>query len=240
MSHPEWLSRSELLLGNNGLDKLKAAHVLVIGLGGVGGAAAEMLCRAGIGQLTLVDKDTIHESNRNRQLPALISTDGFRKTDVVAQRLRDINPEVQLTLICEDARDERMIEILSQPYDYVVDAIDTLSPKIYLIYHGLQLGRRIVSSMGSGGRTDPTMVSVADISETHTCAFAFDIRKRLRRLGVENGVKVVFSPEKVSKSAILHHEGEKNKKSIVGTVSYMPVVFGCHCASVVIRDIAEL
>ena len=158
----DWLTRTEMLLGEEGLKKLGSARVLVVGLGGVGAYAAEMICRAGIGSMTIVDGDTIHTTNRNRQLPALKSTEGKSKADEMGKRLKDINPDLALTVIEEYIRDERMIEILDAGYDYVVDAIDTLSPKIFLIYHSLQRKLPIVSSMGAGGKYDPLKINITD------------------------------------------------------------------------------
>lgn len=234
-----WYERTELLLGPERYSRLKAANVLVVGLGGVGAYAAEMICRAGVGRMTIVDGDVVEESNRNRQLPALISNCGKPKAEVLAERFRDINPELQLTVLNEYLRDERTVELLgSQSFDYVVDAIDTLSPKVFLIYHALQKGYRVVSSMGAGGKTDPAQVAVADISKSHDCKLARMVRKRLHRLGVRNGVKVVFSPEEVPAEAI-RLEQSTNKLSTVGTISYLPPVFGCFIASVVLRDLAD-
>ncbi|MCT4637608.1 MAG: tRNA threonylcarbamoyladenosine dehydratase [Bacteroidales bacterium] len=235
----EWLSRTHLLFGEEKLGKLINSSVIVVGLGGVGGCVAEMLCRAGVGKLTIVDGDVVSESNRNRQLPALSSTLGRSKAEVVAERLRDINPDVELCVIDEFIRDERMIEILKQEkYDYVVDAIDTLSPKVFLIYHSFNLGLPIVSSMGAGGKLDPTLITVSDISKSYNDKLARAVRKKLNQLGVRKGVKVVFSPELVSSDAVILEEST-NKKSNVGTVSYMPPAFGLSCASVVIRDITS-
>ena len=233
----EWLSRTELLIGKEALKKLQDAHVLVAGLGGVGAYAAEQLCRAGIGEMTIIDGDCVEETNKNRQLPALDSNMGKPKAEVMAARFRDINPEIRLHVINDYIRDDRMIEVLKlASYDYIVDAIDTLAPKIFLIYHSLQNGYSIVSSMGSGGKFDPTQIRIADISKSYNCNLARMLRKRLHKLGVYKGVKVVFSPEEVDPEAVVLSEGE-NKKSNVGTISYMPPAFGCFCASVVIRDL---
>ena len=232
----EWLERSEMLIGIDNLAKLRSAHVLVAGLGGVGAYAAEMLCRAGIGKLTIIDGDTVQRSNRNRQLPALCSNEGRRKTEVMAERLRDINPDVQLETISEFIRDERLIEIAGYPCDYMVDAIDTLSPKIFLLYHALKNNRRIVSSMGAGGKLDPLQIRVDDLSKTCNCRLAYVLRKRLRRLGVTTGIKAVFSTEQADKNLVMTCD-EQNKKSVVGTISYLPAMFGCVCASVVIREL---
>lgn len=233
----DWQQRTELLLGSDKLLILQRAHVLIAGLGGVGSAAAEMLCRAGIGQLTLADADTYQPGNRNRQIAAFISTEGQKKTEVMAQRLKDINPEIKLELIDHYLKDETTISLLSKKYDYVVDAIDTLSPKVYLIYHAVQSGQKLVSAMGAGAKLDPSRISIADISETNTCPFAYDIRKRLRKLGIHNGFLAVYSSEPIIKSAIIRQNNEQNKKSNTGTISYMPVIFGCYCASAVIRKL---
>jgi tRNA A37 threonylcarbamoyladenosine dehydratase len=234
----DWMTRTELLLDEEKLKKLKNSSVLVVGLGGVGSWAAEMICRAGIGSMTIVDGDNVHPTNRNRQLPALKSTEGMAKAEVMGQRLLDINPEIRLTVIQEYIKDDRMIEILSKSYDYVVDAIDTLSPKIFLIFHSLQRKLPLVSSMGAGGKFDPSSVNISDISETTDCSLARILRKRLHRLGVREGFTAVYSTEMVDKGKIVATNGEQNKASIVGTISYMPAAFGIACASVVLRDLA--
>lgn len=237
MEIPSWQERTQLLTGIESLTKLAAANVLVCGLGGVGSYAAEQLARAGIGSMTIVDGDKVHETNRNRQLIALCSTEGLVKAEVTANRLKDINPDIKLTVIPEYIKDQRMIDILEQDYDYVIDAIDTLSPKVYLIYHTVRLGIPLISSMGSGGKFDPAQIKVCDISETYNCKLAYYMRKRLHKLGVWEGFKAVYSPEVVSREAVALLEGEINKKSTVGTISYMPAMFGCYCAAEVIKDL---
>jgi tRNA A37 threonylcarbamoyladenosine dehydratase len=239
MSIPQWLSRTELLIGPEKLLVLQNKHVLVAGLGGVGAMAAEQICRSGVGEMTVVDADTVHPSNRNRQLPALKSTEGIAKAEVMSKRLLDINPNLKLTVLNEYIQDERTIEILEQGYDYVVDAIDTLSPKVFLLFHCVKLGLPVVSSMGAGGKFDPGQVMVADIDDSYNCKLAYYMRKRLHKMGVWKGIKVVFSPEVVDRKTVVLQEGESNKKSNVGTISYMPAVFGCFCASVVVRDLLE-
>ena len=235
----DWLERTELLLGNEKLENLKQANVLVVGLGGVGAYAAEQLCRAGVGKLTLVDGDVVEHSNRNRQLLALLSNVGKPKAEILAARFLDVNPDIKLTLVNDFLHDDKIIELLkSQPFDYVVDAIDTLSPKTLLIYHSVQLGLKVVSSMGAGGKTDPAKVQITDISKSYNCKLAKMLRKRLSRLGIKKGVKVVFSPEEIPENAIRLEEGQ-SKKSTVGTISYMPPVFGCFISSVVIQDIIQ-
>lgn len=235
----EWLSRTELLLGKEKLKYLQQAHVLVAGLGGVGAYAAEQLCRAGIGEMTIVDGDVVELTNKNRQLLALDSTVGLPKAELMATRFRDINPHLKLHVVNDFIRDEQMVELLERAsYDYVVDAIDTLAPKIFLIYHSLKKGLRVVSSMGSGGKTDPSQIQVADISKSYNCNLARMLRKRLHKLGIYKGVKVIFSTEFTDPTAIVLAE-EQNKKSNVGTISYMPPLFGCYAASVVIRDLVN-
>lgn len=240
ISQQAWMSRTELLLGADRLNRLTAAHVLVAGLGGVGAYAAEQLCRAGIGKMTIVDGDIIAESNKNRQLPALDSTIGKRKVEVMAQRLLDINPRLELTAIDDYLKNEKIDELLSHPYDYVVDAIDTLSPKLFFIMQCLERKLPLVSSMGSGGKMDPTKVTIGDISDSHGCRLAHFIRKRLHKRGIRSGFKVIFSPEEVNKERIVLTENVENKKSNIGTISYMPAIFGCFCASVAIMELVAL
>lgn len=233
----EWLSRTELLLGNDKMNKLKNSHVLVVGLGGVGAYAAEQICRAGVGEMTIVDGDDIEITNINRQLPASISNLGKDKAKVMGERLLDINPNLKLNIINEYLHNERMIEVLEEKkYDYVVDAIDTLTPKISLIFHSLKNKLNIVSAMGAGGKIDPSKIQITDISKSYNCKLARMIRKKLHQLGVYEGVQVVFSPEEVSKDAVVLSES-RNKMSTVGTISYMPPLFGCFCSSVVINGL---
>jgi tRNA A37 threonylcarbamoyladenosine dehydratase len=234
-----WLDRTELLFGNEKLEKLKKANVLVVGLGGVGAYAAEQLCRAGIGKMTIVDGDIVETSNRNRQLPALTSNIGKPKAEVLAERFRDINPKIELTVINDYVTEIEIIELLkNHVFDYVVDAIDTLAPKVSLVYHSVQMGLRVASSMGAGGKTDPVKVQISDLSKTHNCKLARVFRKKLSKLGIEKGIKVVFSPEEIDKNAVRIENG-RNKKSSVGTISYMPPIFGCFLGSIVIRDLVS-
>jgi len=233
----EWLSRTNLLLGEEKLNILKNSHVLIVGLGGVGAYAAEQICRAGVGKMTIVDGDTIDTSNINRQLPATTSNVNKDKAEVMGARLLDINPNLDLNIKNEYLREERIGEVLVESkYDYVVDAIDTLAPKIFLIYRSLQNNLKIVSAMGAGGKTDPSKIQIADISETYNCKLARMLRKKLHKLDVYKGVQVVFSPEDVSKDAVILDES-RNKKSNVGTISYMPPLFGCFISSVVIKGL---
>lgn len=224
-------------MGDAKFEMLTRAHVLVVGIGGVGAYAAEMICRAGVGEMTIADSDTVSESNINRQLVALHSTIGRPKTDILAERLKDINPEIKLHVVERYIRDEQTDLLLDAArYDYVVDAIDTLSPKAALIKGALDRGFPVVSAMGAGAKTDPAKMEIADIGDTHHCPLAHMLRKRLHKMGIRSGFQAVFSAEPVREGAMILSE-ETNKKSNTGTISYMPAVFGCGCASVVIRGL---
>ena len=232
-----WLERTELLLGEEKLNLLRNANVLVVGVGGVGAYAAEMIVRAGVGRMTIADADKVSESNINRQLVALHSTIGREKCDILAERLKDINPELQLFVVNRFIKDDETDALLdSDKFDYVVDAIDTLSPKLALIKGALDRGIPLVSSMGAGAKTDPTLMEIKDIAKTHHCPLAHMLRKRLHKIGIKRGFWAVFSPEPVREGAMILCE-EQNKKSNVGTISYIPAMFGIGCASVVVRDL---
>lgn len=234
---PEWLQRTELLLGEEKLNTLRSSHVLVVGLGGVGAYAAEMIARAGVGRMTIADADTVNPTNINRQLVALHSTIGEQKAQVLARRLRDINPDIELTVVNRYIKDEETYALLdAAKYDYVVDAIDTLSPKLALIVATLERAIPLVSSMGAGAKMDPTLMEIKDISKTHHCPLAHMLRKRLHKVGVRSGFRAVFSPEPIREGAMILCE-EQNKKSNMGTISYFPALFGIGCASVVIRGL---
>lgn len=232
----DWKQRTRLLLGEEKSERLRQAHVLVVGVGGVGAYAAEMLCRAGVGRLTLVDADTVQPTNINRQLPALHSTLGQPKVEVLAARFRDINPEVELTVLPVFLKDENIPQLLDAArYDFVVDAIDTLAPKCYLIAEALRRRIKIVSSMGAGAKSDITQIRFADIWDTFHCGLSKAVRKRLQKMGIRHKLPVVFSTEQADPKAVLLTDDEQNKKSTCGTVSYMPAVFGCYLAEYVIR-----
>ena len=238
---PYWMSRTQLMLGDEKVEKLMSKTVLGIGLGGVGGICAEMIVRAGIGKMTIVDNDTIDASNINRQIPALHSTIKKSKAQVLAARLLDINPLLGLTIVEAFVEDESMIALIKkEPWDYIVDCIDTLSAKVDLIKGCMDRKLNIVSSMGAGGKLDPSQIKVADLSKTYECNLARYVRKRLQALGIKKGLKVVFSSEKPDQSRIIETENAYPKKSIIGTLSYMPAIFGCTVASVVIRDLMAI
>ncbi len=234
---PNWLERTELLLGSENVKRLQQAHVLIAGLGGVGSYVAEQLVRSGIGHLTIVDGDAVQASNRNRQLPALVSTTGQSKADVVAKRLLDINPQLELKVIDQFMMGKDFEILLEQPFSFVVDAIDSLSPKVFLIVHTLQRNYPIISSMGAGGKIDPSLVKITDISQTFNCKLSRMVRKRLVKFGIKQGLPVVFSAEVVDPQTVVFTENERNKKTTVGTISYLPAIFGLYAASHVIRQI---
>ena len=232
----EWLQRTELLVKEEGIERLQSANILIVGLGGVGSFAAEFLVRSGIGNLTIVDGDTVDITNINRQLPALNSTIGKNKTDVVAERILDINPEINLKKINEFLEPERMEKILTQEkFDYVLDCIDSLSPKLALIITCKRKKIKLLSAMGAGGKTDPSKVMVRDISKTNNCFLAKQIRKKLKKEQIHKGFRCVFSTEIQDENSLKMTDGSNYKKSFYGTISYMPAIFGLYAAAEVIR-----
>lgn len=235
----EWTERAALLFKPEGLDKLQRSNILVVGLGGVGSFAAEFIARAGVGKMTIIDGDVVDITNINRQLPALHSTVGQPKIDVVADRLLDINPELQLTKIKEFLSPERAFEIVTEEYDYVLDCIDSVTPKLNLIIAAKRKKVKIVSSMGAGGKMEAAKVKVADISNTENCYFAKIIKRRLKEVKIDKGVKVVFSSEIQDESSLKTTDGKNFKKSFYGTNSYMPGLFGLYAAETVIRHLLK-
>lgn len=239
MTEEYWLERTELLLGEEKLNKLKQSHVLVAGLGGVGGTAAEMIARAGVGKMTIIDADDVRPSNRNRQVLALKSTEFKSKVELMEQRIIDINPEIELRVLKVFLMGDLIPEILSEEYDYVVDAIDTLAPKIFLIKASLERKIPLISSMGAGGKLDPSKIQITDFSKSYNDKLARMVRKRLHKLGVFDGFKVVFSTELPNPDSVIVVHNEQNKKTTVGTISYMPPMFGSYIASEVVRSIID-
>lgn len=237
--HKEQHTRTVLLVGKEKFNKLQNSHVLIVGLGGVGGYAAEQLARAGIGELTIIDADLVNESNINRQIIALNSTIGKDKIEVVSKRLKDINSEIKINAFKTFISEENINDIIKpQQFDYVIDAIDTLMPKVELIKASLKNNIPIVSSMGAGGRIDVSKIHFANIEDTYNCGLARMLRKRLHKIGIRTGFKAVFSSEKINKDALIE-EASRNKKTNLGTISYMPATFGIFCASVVLNDLIE-
>jgi tRNA A37 threonylcarbamoyladenosine dehydratase len=232
-----WKERTQLMLGEEGVAILENSHVLIVGLGGVGSYAAEAIARAGVGTLTIVDGDVVDPTNRNRQLQALSTTHGLSKALLMQERIQAINPDVRLHVIKEFIDPEPMVELLKNKYDYVIDAIDSITPKMHLIKTAYEQGHHIVSSMGAGGKMDPTQIYVAPIMKTHTCPLAHLVRKRLRYEKMKDRVKAVFSTELPDRESIMHTDGTNFKKSAYGTISTIPAAFGLTCASVVLRDL---
>lgn len=231
----KWQERAELLFKKEGLDNLTGANVLVVGLGGVGSFAAEFLARAGVGNMTIVDGDVVDITNINRQLPALHSTVGLSKVELMAARLTDINPELNLTPINEFLSPERAFELVTPDFDYVLDCIDSVTPKLNLILAAKRKKVKVISNMGAGGKYEASKVKVTDISKTNYCPLAKVIRKRLKKEGVSAGVKVVYSNECPDESSLKMTDGSNFKKSFYGTNSWMPCLFGLHAAETVVR-----
>lgn len=237
MAVPSWQERTRMLVGEEMLEHFRSCTVAVIGVGGVGGYAAEMIARAGIGHMIIMDSDTVSVSNKNRQLLALDSTVGRPKCDVLAERLRDINPELELTVICDYLESGKVADVLGgRKIDFLVDAIDTLAPKLSLIQYCMENGIPLVSSMGAGAKFDATKVRITDISKSFNCPLAYIVRKRLRHMGISRGFKAVFSEELPDRGSIVACE-DRNKKSQVGTISYIPAVFGCACAQAAVQHL---
>lgn len=234
-----WQERAELLFKEEGLEILKKSNILVVGLGGVGSFAAEFIARAGVGKMTIVDGDTVDITNINRQLPALHSTVGMNKVDIVGDRLMDINPELELTRINEFLSPERTHEIVTPDFDYVLDCIDSVTPKINLILAAKRKKIKVISNMGAGGKYLASKVQVRDISKTDVCPLAKNVRKRLKKEGINKGVKAVFSTEVPDESSVKLTDGKNYKKSFYGTNSWMPGLFGLHAAETVIRHLLK-
>lgn len=239
MKDTKWLSRTELLIGRENVSMLNNSHVLIVGMGGVGSFAAEFICRAGVGEMTIIDGDVVEASNRNRQLPAMSSTEGLSKAGVMAGRLMDISPELRLHVVTEFIRPEMVADYMAVKYDYIIDAIDSITPKITFLKEAVVSGHKIVSSMGAGGRLDPTQIEVADISKSYNCPFAQQVRKQLKGIGIYKGFKAVFSSEMPDQQSLILTDGTNFKKSAYGTISYLPAAFGGVVASVVLRDLLQ-
>ncbi|MCX6185048.1 MAG: tRNA threonylcarbamoyladenosine dehydratase [Flavobacterium sp.] len=236
----QWQERAELLFKSEGITKLEQANVLIVGLGGVGSFAAEFIARAGVGHMTIVDGDVIDITNINRQLPALHSTVGLPKVELMAARLLDINPEIKLTTIREFISPERALELITPEFDYVLDCIDSITPKVNLLIAAKQKKIKIISNMGAGGKFEASKVKVTDISKSTTCPLAKVVRKRLKKEGIYRGIKVVFSTEIPDETSLKMTDGKNYKKSFYGTNSWMPCVFGLHAAETVIKELLKI
>lgn len=239
MNDISWLSRTSLLIGEDNIKKLTGKHVMVVGLGGVGSFAAEFIGRSGIGKMTIIDGDVVDPTNRNRQLPALATNHGESKADIMAERLQAINPELELVVIKEFITPEMVEQLFTTTYDHIIDAIDSITPKLTFIKKAYESNIPFVSSMGAGGKLDPTQIRVVDISKTYNCPFAQQVRKMLKKDKIYKGFKVVFSPEENVKESLVLTDGSNYKKSAYGTMSYMPATFGAVLSSVAIRALIE-
>jgi tRNA A37 threonylcarbamoyladenosine dehydratase len=245
-------SRTELLIGSEGLDKLGKSTVAVFGLGGVGGHAAEALCRAGVGRLVLVDFDDVCLTNINRQIIAMSDTVGKSKALLMAERMKKINPEAEIVPCKDFYSAENSGYLLSDSYDYVLDAIDNITSKLHLIGSCRERRIPIVSSMGAAAKLDPTKIRVADIAETHKCRMARIVRKLLKRQGIDRGVKVVFSTEERLDTATSDSRCRdgcecpgreaadfpcRHRKVTLGSISFIPAIFGFTMAGVAVNDL---
>jgi tRNA A37 threonylcarbamoyladenosine dehydratase len=241
MEVPKWLERTCLLVGEERLELLSKCNVLVVGLGGVGSFAVEFLVRSGVGKMTIIDGDTVDVTNINRQLQALHSTIGQSKVGLLKQRLEDINPEVCLTCFEKFMEPEDMIKLMKeQNFDMVFDCIDSVTPKITLIKTAKLARIKVISSMGAGGKLDPSKIRVSDISKTRECKFAASVRARLKREGIREGIIAVYSEEIQPREALKLTDGKNYKKSYYGTISYMPALFGLTMAAEGIRRLSKL
>lgn len=239
--HTDWLERTELLIGKESREKLQKAHVLLVGLGGIGSFAGEFLVRAGIGKLTIIDGDIVDPTNKNRQLQALDSTIGQSKVDLLKARFLDINPEIQLTCYKQFMLPEDIVNLIQHTkFDFILDCIDSVQPKLNLIALSKKNKQKIISAMGAGGKLNPAAIRIADISQTKECKFAQSVKKGLKKKGIRQGVLVVFSEEIQPKSALKLTDGANFKKSFYGTISYMPALFGLFMAAEVIRILGGL
>jgi tRNA A37 threonylcarbamoyladenosine dehydratase len=234
----KWQERAQLLFKTEGLNKLKNANVLVVGLGGVGSFAAEFLVRAGVGNITIVDGDVVDITNINRQLPALHSTIGMPKVTIVGDRLMDINPELNLVRVEEFLSPERAMEIVSEEFDYVLDCIDSITPKLNLIIAAKRKRVKIISSMGAGGKMEASKVKVTDISKSENCFLAKTMKRRLKEVKIDK-LKVVFSSEIQDETSLKLTDGNNFKKSFYGTNSWMPGLFGLYAAETVVKYLLE-
>ena len=239
MTDISWLGRTSLLIGEEKVLQLTKKHVMVVGMGGVGSFAAEFICRSGIGKMTIIDGDVVDPTNRNRQLPALATNHGVSKADIMAERLKAINPELELIVVKEFINPEMVEKILAFEPDYIVDAIDSITPQLTFLRMAYEKKIPLVSSMGAGAKLDPTKLKVIDISKTYNCPFAQQVRKNLKKHHIYRGIKTVFSPEEPIKESLMLTDGKNFKKSAYGTISYLPATFGAVAASVVIRDLIK-
>lgn len=229
--------RSHILIGDEGIKRLQDSHVFLAGMGGVGSFTAEALARMGVGEMTLVDHDVVSGSNMNRQLVALQSTIELSKADVMAERIKDINPDCKINIIKEFLTPESIPELLKQDFDVIVDAIDSMSSKATLLETAWRNKTPVFASMGAGGKLDPTQVRTGDIMKTSMCKLAKQLRGHLRKRGVGKGIQAVYSIEQPMPALPPESVGRGRPRAVNGTVSYMPSIFGLTLAGLVINHI---
>lgn len=236
-----WLERTELILGEQEMNRLKSAHVMIVGLGGIGSFAGEFIARAGVGKMTIIDGDAFDITNKNRQLTALDSTIGQNKAVVLGERIKDINPNIELNIVQEFVQPARSWELLKEfKPDYVMDCIDSLQPKIEWIVATKSLKIKIITHLGAGGKTDASKVQVAKLINSHNCKLGHHVKKRLKKLNVGyEKLKCVYSSELQQKDSLKMTDGSNFKRSFYGTVSYMPALFGLMGAAEVIRYLSQ-
>jgi tRNA A37 threonylcarbamoyladenosine dehydratase len=238
MAHSNPLfERTHILLGDEGIERLQNSHVFIAGMGGVGSFTAEALARMGVGKMTLIDHDVVSASNMNRQLVALKSTVGVLKADVMAARIKDINPDCELTLITEFLTPDSIPELLAQGFDAVIDAIDSLSSKSALLETAWRNDMTVFASMGAGGKLDPTQVRTGDLMDTTMCKLAKQLRAQLRKRGIGRGIQTVYSLESPLPPLPPEPVSRGRARAVNGTVSYMPSIFGLTLAGMVINHI---
>jgi tRNA threonylcarbamoyladenosine dehydratase len=236
-----WLERTELILGEKEMNRLKNSHVMIVGLGGIGSFAGEFIARSGVGKMTIIDGDVFDITNKNRQLTALDSTIGVNKAVALGQRIKDINPEIELNIIQEFVEPKRAWELLKEfKPDYVMDCIDSVTPKIEWIVASKSLKIKIITHLGAGGKTDPSKVQIARLINSHNCQLGTHVKKRLKKVNVGfEKIKCVFSSELQQKQSLKMTDGSNYKRSFYGTVSYMPALFGLMGAAEVIRYLSN-
>ncbi|MCQ2083201.1 MAG: tRNA threonylcarbamoyladenosine dehydratase [Bacteroidaceae bacterium] len=231
--------RTELLLGHEAVEKLNGANVLCVGTGGVGGHVAEMLARAGIGHMTIIDGDRVDESNMNRQIAATADTVGMEKVNAMKKRLLAVNPRIEVTAINRFITDSDIEPILSAThFDYIADAIDSVGVKCRLIEKAFEFGIPIISSMGAGARTDISKIHIDKLAGTHHDGLAKAVRKRIHNAKISNSLDVVFSDEEPNRNGIAESDNG-SRKTIVGTVSWIPAAFGCHMAGHIVMKLTQ-
>lgn len=236
-----WLERTELILSADKMERLKKSHVLIVGLGGIGSFAGEFIARAGVGKMTIIDGDVFDITNKNRQLTALDSTIGRNKAVVLAERIKDINPDIELNVVQEFVLPERVWTLLEEyKPDYVMDCIDSVTPKLEWLIACKRLNIKVITHLGAGGKTDPSRVEISKLNKTYNCKLASHLKKRLKREKVHfDNIRAVFSSELQQKQSLKMTDGSNFKKSFYGTVSYMPALFGLMGAAEVIRYLSK-